>query len=145
MDIFCKDKILNISNYYFKPGFAYGGSCLPKDLLGLQTIGKSLKLDLPVLNSISYSNDLQIDRAFNIIKNFKESDILILGVTFKKDTDDLRNSPSVSLINLLNNTQSKNIRVYDPNLEYLDSTLIKNYFNPELIINDLRDGLNKSK
>ena len=70
---------------------------------------------------------------------------MILGVTFKKDTDDLRNSPSVSLINLLNNTQSKNIRVYDPNLENLDSTLIKIYFNPELIINDLRDGLNKSK
>ena len=98
MDIFCKDKILNISNYYLNQVLLMVVRVYLKIYYGLQTIGKSLKLDLPVLNSISYSNDLQIDRAFNIIKNFKESDILILGVTFKKDTDDLRNSPSVSLL-----------------------------------------------
>ena len=67
MEIFCKDKQLNISSYYFKPGFAYGGSCLPKDLKGLQTLAHDLYIDVPVIDSIDKTNELQIQRAIKQI------------------------------------------------------------------------------
>tara|TARA_B100000989_G_scaffold103280_1_gene75621 strand:- start:16699 stop:17982 length:1284 start_codon:yes stop_codon:yes gene_type:complete len=144
MDIFCKDKILNISSYYFKPGFAYGGSCLPKDLLGLQTIGKKNNLDLPLLNSISKSNNLQIERSYNLINSLKKNNILILGATFKKNTDDLRNSPSVLLINKLNNSKEKNIKVFDPNLERLNSKIISDYFDESLVTYNVDTAISES-
>ena len=97
MELFCKDDKLNISSYYFKPGFAYGGSCLPKDLKGLRTIAHDHYIDVPLINSIEDSNQYQKDVAFNLIASKNKKKIGILGLSFKAGTDDLRYSPAVEL------------------------------------------------
>ncbi len=112
MDIFCKDRILNISDYYFKPGFAYGGSCLPKDVKGLQMLAYDNYVNVPLINSISETNDLQIKRAVEIIQESKINKIGFLGLSFKAGTDDLRNSPAVSLIETLLGKGYK-VNIYD--------------------------------
>lgn len=101
MDVFCTDRILNISPAYLKPGFAFGGSCLIKDLQIL--IGECDRLDLrlPILASILPSNDLQIERALQLILKQKSTKVGFLGVTFKAKSSDLRESPSLKLINQL--------------------------------------------
>jgi GDP-mannose 6-dehydrogenase len=101
MRLFCLDKQLNISNYYFKPGFAYGGSCLPKDLRALKTLSQSKNLEAPVLSSIEQSNSYQISLATRMIENTGNNKIGILGVAFKQGTDDLRYSPMVYVIDEL--------------------------------------------
>jgi GDP-mannose 6-dehydrogenase len=132
MDIFCKDKQLNISPYYFKPGFAYGGSCLPKDLKGLQTLAHDLYIDVPVIDGISKTNDLQIQRAIKLIYKYWDKKLGFLGLSFKAGTDDLRNSPTVSIIETLLD-KGCNIVIYDKNInlakltgtnkEYIDSRI----------------------
>ena len=97
MDLFCKDTHLNISPYYFKPGFAYGGSCLPKDLKALNTIAHDAYLNSPVLESIERSNQNQKRTAFELITSKGKRKIGILGLSFKKGTDDLRYSPIVEV------------------------------------------------
>lgn len=116
MEIFCKDKELNISPYYFKPGFAYGGSCLPKDLKGLQTLAHDLYLDVPVINSIDKTNQYQLDRAISLLSKFFGKKIVFLGLSFKAGTDDLRNSPSVDLIETLLG-RGFDISIYDANVQ----------------------------
>ncbi|MDB5242669.1 MAG: GDP-mannose dehydrogenase [Spirosoma sp.] len=101
MDIFCKDKQLNISNYYFKPGFAYGGSCLPKDLKGLQTLAHDLYLQVPLISSIHRTNEIQMQRAIAVLMNYSHRNVGFLGIGFKAGTDDLRNSPAVELAETL--------------------------------------------
>lgn len=115
MDIFCKDKQLNISPYYFKPGFAYGGSCLPKDLKGLQTLAHDLYVDVPVIDSIDKTNEIQIARATKIIYRFWNKKLGFLGLSFKEGTDDLRNSPAVRVIESLLG-KGADITVYDKNV-----------------------------
>ena len=97
MDLFCKDTHLNISPYYFKPGFAYGGSCLPKDLKALNTIAHDAYLNSPVLESIEKSNQNQKRTAFELITSKGKKKVGILGLSFKKGTDDLRYSPIVEV------------------------------------------------
>ena len=97
MELFCLDKNLNISPSYFKPGFAYGGSCLPKDLRALNTLAHDFYIDTPVLNSIENSNNRQIENAFDIIASIRPKKIAMIGLSFKRGTDDLRNSPYVTL------------------------------------------------
>lgn len=97
MDLFCKDTHLNISPYYFKPGFAYGGSCLPKDLKALNTIAHDAYLNSPVLESIERSNQNQKRTAFELITSKGKKKVGILGLSFKKGTDDLRYSPIVEV------------------------------------------------
>lgn len=121
MKIFIKDKQLNISPYYLRPGFAYGGSCLPKDLKALQTLAHDLYLDTPVIQSINKSNDIQIERAEKIITNYNKNKIGILGLSFKEGTDDLRNSPSVKLIETLLG-RGYTIRIYDKSVQYSQLT-----------------------
>jgi GDP-mannose 6-dehydrogenase len=97
MDIFCHDKKLNLSPAYLKPGFAYGGSCLPKDLRALNRLAKSKDVSVPVLSSISESNEQQIKNALELIREKGKKRIGILGFAFKSGTDDLRESPIVTL------------------------------------------------
>jgi GDP-mannose 6-dehydrogenase len=115
MDVFCKDKQLNISPYYFKPGFAFGGSCLPKDLKGLQTLAHDLYIKTPVIDSIDKTNEIQIQRAVSIISKYYGKKIGMLGLSFKAGTDDLRNSPAVELIEILTG-KGFDITLYDLNI-----------------------------
>jgi GDP-mannose 6-dehydrogenase len=97
MDIFCRDEKLNLSPYYLKPGFAFGGSCLPKDVRALQYRAKEVDVDLPVISQILPSNKLQIQQAFDQIMETGKKKIGLLGFSFKAGTDDLRESPIVIL------------------------------------------------
>ena len=115
MDIFCKDKQLNISNYYFKPGFAYGGSCLPKDLKGFQTLAHDLYVKTPVIDGIGATNEIQIERAIDIIQRYPNKKLGFLGLSFKAGTDDLRNSPAVRVVEALLG-KGANINIYDKNI-----------------------------
>lgn len=115
MEIFCRDKQLNISPYYFKPGFAYGGSCLPKDSKALRTLAHDLYVEVPVINAINPSNEQQKKNAVDIIENKGQRKIGILGFSFKSGTDDLRCSPIVDVAEILIG-KGYELHIYDKNV-----------------------------
>jgi len=115
MKIFCQDKKLNISPAYLTPGFAFGGSCLPKDLRALAYKARTNDLQLPILNAVLPSNELQISRGLELIKEKGHKRIGILGFSFKAGTDDLRESPMIEVIEHLIG-KGYDLRIFDRNV-----------------------------
>ena len=116
MEIFCLDRKLNISSAYLVPGFAFGGSCLPKDLRALAYSAKLRDLQLPILNSILPSNELQVARGLQLIMEEGHKRIGILGFSFKAGTDDLRESPMIEIIERLSG-KGYDLRIYDKSVQ----------------------------
>jgi GDP-mannose 6-dehydrogenase len=115
MDIFCQDDKLNLSPYYLKPGFAFGGSCLPKDVRALQYRAREVDLELPMIGSVLGSNQLQIQHAIDQIVETGKKRIGLFGFSFKAGTDDLRESPMVILAEALLG-KGYELRIYDRNV-----------------------------
>ena len=115
MKIFCQDQKLNISPAYLLPGFAFGGSCLPKDLRALAYRAKMHDLELPILNSILQSNEMQITRGLQLIMDKGHKRIGLLGFSFKAGTDDLRESPVIEITERLLG-KGYDLRLYDKNV-----------------------------
>lgn len=97
MKIFCQDTQLNISPYYLRPGFAFGGSCLPKEVKGFLTLAKEMNVSIPSLSTLLDSNKSHIDSAFDIIARDGRKKVALFGLAFKPGTDDMRDSPLVVL------------------------------------------------
>jgi len=115
MNIFCQDRKLNVSPAYLLPGFAFGGSCLPKDLRALTYKAKTADLDLPIIGSILPSNEMQISRGVQLVIDKGHRKIGILGFSFKAGTDDLRESSMIEVIERLLG-KGYDLRIYDNNV-----------------------------
>lgn len=121
MDLFCKDTKLNISTAYLKPGFAYGGSCLPKDLRALETLAYDLYLKTPLISSINQSNNIQKNLPVEFVEKSERCKIGVIGLTFKQGTDDLRYSPMLYVVEQLIG-KGYEVKIFDENINL--STLI---------------------
>ncbi len=115
MDIFVMDDKLNLSPYYLKPGFAFGGSCLPKDVRGLMYRAREVDADVPVISSLMRSNELHVKRALEMVFQYNKKKVGILGLSFKGGTDDLRESPMVDVVETLIG-KGYDLRIYDRNV-----------------------------
>ena len=117
MEIVCSDTKLNISPYYMKPGFAFGGSCLPKDMRALVYRANQLDVEPPMLSAVLRSNKAQIEKAVELITSFGKRRIGLLGLSFKSETDDLRESPLVELAETLIG-KGYELSIFDRNVDY---------------------------
>lgn len=117
MDVLCADKRLNISPAYLKPGFAFGGSCLPKDLRAMRYKARSLDVPTPMLDATLQANENQLAKAYSMITHANTKRVGIIGLSFKSGTDDLRESPLVELAERLHG-KGYSLRIYDPNVRY---------------------------
>jgi GDP-mannose 6-dehydrogenase len=132
MEIFCQDRKLNISPSYLRPGFAFGGSCLPKDLRALQSMARSSGVDVPLVSSALISNEILVRALVDRVLETGFKHVALLGLSFKMNTDDLRESPNLELAERFVG-KGLEVRIYDPivnpsklvgaNLEHLQSKL----------------------
>ncbi|MEM8984016.1 MAG: nucleotide sugar dehydrogenase [Pseudomonadota bacterium] len=113
MRLVCMDTSLNISPAYMRPGFAYGGSCLPKDLRAMLYLARTNDIELPVMSGVQQTNSLHIQHAFDLVASAGSRQVGMLGLSFKPGTDDLRESPLVSLAELLIG-KGYNLKIFDP-------------------------------
>lgn len=116
MHTLCQDTKLNVSSAYLKPGFAFGGSCLPKDLRAIVYRGRRSDLTLPLLEAVLPSNEQHLQRAISAAQNVPAERIGVFGLAFKENTDDLRESPVVTLLEQML-AKGRSIRVYDPHIQ----------------------------
>ncbi len=116
MALFCRDTRLNLGPNYLQPGFAFGGSCLPKDLRALNQRARRHDLDLPLIASILESNDRHVDEAIRLIERLRKKHLGFLGLSFKAETDDLRESPILRVIGTLVG-KGHSVLLHDPNLD----------------------------
>ena len=116
MQLFCEDRKLNISDTYLRPGFAFGGSCLPKDVRAVTYQGRLLDVDTPILSAILPSNRVHIDHALSLILAANKKRIGLMGLSFKEGTDDLRESPIVTLAERLIG-KGYSLCIYDRNVK----------------------------
>ena len=116
MDLFCRDTRLNLGRYYLRPGFAFGGSCLPKDLRALHQRARAHDLDLPVIGSVIRSNDVHVDEAIRLVERLKRRRVGVLGLSFKAETDDLRESPILRVVGTLVG-KGYSLLLHDPSLD----------------------------
>ncbi len=117
MDVVCQDNKLNLSRYYLRPGFAFGGSCLPKDVRALTYRAGQLDVPHPMLAALMPSNRSQVSRAFDLIAAYDKRKVGLLGLSFKAGTDDLRESPLVELAEMLIG-KGYELRIFDRNVEF---------------------------
>jgi GDP-mannose 6-dehydrogenase len=151
MNIFSQDKNLNISAAYLRPGFAFGGSCLPKDVRALLYTAKHRDVDIPLISSILPSNNLHIQRAVDQVTTLNKRNIALFGLSFKKGTDDLRDSPLVHLAEILIG-KGYILRIYDEevslskifgnNNDYIEKTIPH---IQDLMKTDVEDIVEKSE
>ncbi len=116
MSTFVEDTKLNVYGRYLQPGFAFGGSCLPKDIRAVLSTGQHYTVETPLIASILTSNNHLTDRAFNTIMTIGNHQVGLVGLSFKADTDDLRESPFANLVRRLTNEDGITLKVYDPNV-----------------------------
>jgi GDP-mannose 6-dehydrogenase len=121
MQLFCEDRNLNLSSAYLRPGFAFGGSCLPKDVRALVNLAQTRKVQVPLLEQILPSNDMHIKRAFQLITQNGRRKVALFGLAFKPGTDDFRESPLVALAERLIG-KGYPITIFDRNLEFAKLT-----------------------
>jgi GDP-mannose 6-dehydrogenase len=114
-EVYCADKKLNISEKYLQPGFAYGGSCLPKDLRAILRFASVNALNLPMLQGVQESNSIQINRFIGRVRSHEPNKVGIVGIAFKPGTDDMRESPYVKVAKALIG-EGVNLAVYDPSV-----------------------------
>ncbi len=117
MNVFVKDTKLNLSPYYLKPGFAFGGSCLPKEVRAVAHLAVDLGIELPLIQNLTASNDRHVAQAVALLEPFEGQRIGFLGLTFKPATDDLRESPTLELMARLQ-AKGQTILAYDPNIAH---------------------------
>ena len=147
IDIFLADTRLNISPAYLRPRFAFGGSCLPKDLRALTYLARSVDLDLPILNHVLASNRMLIDRGVDWVLDHPAKRVAVLGISFKSNTDDVRESPYVELVERLVG-KGREVRIFDPNIK--PACMMganKDYLNrylphiPDLIVSEIEEAV----
>ncbi|RYE87713.1 MAG: UDP-glucose/GDP-mannose dehydrogenase family protein [Hyphomicrobiales bacterium] len=120
MDVVCADTRLNISSAYLKPGYAFGGSCLPKDLRALRSFGRVHNTPTPMLEATIAGNAYQIEKAYRLIRRTGKRKVGLLGITFKSDTDDLRESPYLALAERLLGS-GYDLSIYDQNVSAMEN------------------------
>ncbi|WP_028079367.1 nucleotide sugar dehydrogenase [Solimonas soli] len=117
MEVVCQDTKLNLSDYYLRPGYAFGGSCLPKDVRALTYRATQMDVEIPLLKSLMATNSVQVKKAFDLVESFGKKKVGLLGLSFKAKTDDLRESPLVELAEMLLG-KGYELSIFDKNVEY---------------------------